>query len=272
MKQGAPDTPIYGLDFFQALRAIECQHTDSPRLGTSWSARDEPVRLGQDCSMAFAPSTLTSFTAGEGDAPARLGVAFLGMLGPNGPLPLHLTEHALERRRRYKDETFLRFLNLFEHRFLAFFYRAWCNSQPAVSHDRPQDDRFADYVASLMGLGFKSLRDRDAMQDSAKLHFAGLLLDGCKHPEGLVAILEGYFEVPVKVIELIGEWLEIAADEQCKLGASVSTGMIGANAMIGSSVFECQHRFRLQLGPLGLTQFESFLPGQPSMSSHCVRS
>lgn len=217
--------------------------------------------------MAFAPSSLTSWTEADADAPARLGVAFLGLLGPNGPLPLHLTDHGLERQRRHKDATFLRFLNLFEHRFLIFFYRAWCRSQPAVSHDRPQEDRFADYVASLMGLGFKSLRDRDGMQDNAKLHFAGLMLDGCKHPEGLVALLQGYLNVTANVIELVGEWLQIAVDEQCQLGASVTTGLLGENAMIGSSVFECQHRFRLQLGPLGLTQFETFLPGQPSMSA-----
>lgn len=267
MKQGADDTPIYALDFFQALRAIDCQHPESPRIGTAWTPRQEPIRLGQDASMAFAPAAISSLSRGDGEAPDRLGVAFLGLLGPNGPLPLHLTDYALERQRRYKDETFLRFLNLFEHRFLAFFYRAWCRSQPTVSHDRPQDDRFADYIASLIGLGFSSLRHRDAMQDSAKLHFAGHMLDGCKHPEGLVAILQGYFAVSVKVIELVGEWLPIAADEQCQLGASVETGLIGLNAIIGASVFECQHRFRLQLGPLTLAQFETFLPGQPSMAS-----
>jgi type VI secretion system protein ImpH len=118
-----------------------------------------------------------------------------------------------------------------------------------------------------MGLGFKSLQNRDAMQDSAKLHFAGLMLDGCKHPEGLVAILQEYFGVLVEVVELIGEWLEIAVTDQCQLGASVYTGLLGQNAIIGTSVFECQHRFRIRLGPLGITQFEAFLPGQPSMAS-----
>jgi hypothetical protein len=60
MKEEAPNTSIYGLDFFQALRAIECQNPDLPRIGTSWTSRNEPIRLGQDCSMAFAPSAITS--------------------------------------------------------------------------------------------------------------------------------------------------------------------------------------------------------------------
>jgi type VI secretion system protein ImpH len=259
--------PIYEWDFFQALRVLDCQHPDLPRIGTSRKASEEPIRLGQDCSMAFAPSAMTSFTPTNQDQCPRLGVAFLGLLGPNGPLPLHLTDHALERKRRFKDETFLRFLNLFEHRFLAFFYRAWCRSQPAVSYDRPEEDRFGEYIASLAGLGLRSLSSRDEMHDNAKLHFAGLLVDGAKHPEGLAAILQGYFGVPAAVVEFVGEWLEIAPDEQCRLGSSIMTGTLGENTIVGSAVFECQHRFRLRLGPLSFVELEGLLPGQPTTAA-----
>ncbi|MBK1705559.1 type VI secretion system baseplate subunit TssG [Halochromatium glycolicum] len=258
---------IHGWDFFQALRVLDCQHPELPRIGTSRWARDEPIRLGQDCSMAFAPSALSSLTQRDQEHRPRLGVAFLGLLGPNGPLPLHLTDHALERKQRFKDETFLRFLNLFEHRFLSFFYQAWARSQPAVSYDRPEQDRFGDYIASLSGLGLRSLRDRDEMQDHVKLHFAGLLLDGAKHPEGLVAILQGYFGVPAAVVELVGEWLDIAKDEQCQLGSSVTTGLLGENTIVGAAVFECQHRFRIRLGPLEISELEGFLPGQPATAA-----
>lgn len=257
------DGRAYELDFFQALRALDCENPELPRIGTARSPRNEAVRLGQDCSMAFAPSAVSSFTRAEPDKPARLGVAFLGLLGPNGPLPLHLTEHGLERQRRFKDETFLRFLNLFEHRFLAFFYQAWCRSQPAVSYDRPSEDRFGEYIASLAGIGHESLRKRDAMHDSAKLYFAGLLVDGAKNPEGLIAILKGYFDLPVNLVELVGEWLPIPQEDQCSLGTSFRSGLLGTNLIVGGHVFECQHRFRIRLGPMDLKQFEQFLPGKP---------
>lgn len=37
--------------------------------------------------------------------------------------------------------------------------------------------------------------------------------------------------------------------------------MLGNGAVLGSRVWDCQHKFRIRLGPLDLAQYESFLPG-----------
>ena len=85
---------------FHALRLIECANPAAPRLGRpEGRAADEPVRLGQEPSLAFAPATLAGVeTPGEGRRP-RLRVHGFGMFGPNGPMPLHITEHMLDRQR-----------------------------------------------------------------------------------------------------------------------------------------------------------------------------
>ena len=82
----------YRFGFFVALRQLECTYRDRPRLGSATRPVDSPVRLGQEPSLDFPPATLASFHAGKGDDPHRLLVHFLGLFGPNGPLPLHLTE------------------------------------------------------------------------------------------------------------------------------------------------------------------------------------
>ena len=247
--------------FFQALRRLECAHSQQPRLGEAVSPAQEGIRLGQDGSMTFAPTTVTSCAWQANPEVMRLGVAFPGLFGPHGPLPLHLTDYALERARRHKDPTFLRFADLFHHRFLSLFYRAWASAQPTVSADRPAADRFGDYIASLCGLGLPTLQQRDAMLDGAKRHFAGWLQCGAKNAEGLEAMIGAYFQVPVRIREFIGEWLEIAPRDRCRLGATPETGTLGVTAIAGTRVFECQHKFRLHLGPLGLSVFERFLPG-----------
>ena len=66
--------------------------------------------------MTFASGLLAHLRPGEGDAPPRLTVNFFGLLGPNGPLPLHLTEYARDRLRNSDDPTMARFLDLFHHR------------------------------------------------------------------------------------------------------------------------------------------------------------
>ena len=93
----------YKFDFYQALRRFECAYADKPRLGQSQRPVDDPLRLGQEPSLGFAPASLAAFTPGQGGLPGRLNVNFFGLLGPNGPLPLHLTEHARDRLRNIHD-------------------------------------------------------------------------------------------------------------------------------------------------------------------------
>src|SRR3954468_7658263 len=131
----------YRYDFYQTLRRIECLYAERPRWGRAMRPAEEPVRLGQDPDLAFAPAPLASFKPGEQGRPARLQVRLLGLLGPNGPLPLHITEYARERLLHANDPTLSRFLDVFHHRLMTLFYRAWAQAQPHVSRDRPADDR-----------------------------------------------------------------------------------------------------------------------------------
>ncbi|MDN5508445.1 MAG: type VI secretion system baseplate subunit TssG, partial [Pseudomonas sp.] len=110
-------------DFFQALRRIECETPELPRLGHSLRLADDPLRLGQQADCTFAPATLASVDAGGDGKPARLEQFFFGLGGPNGPLPLHITEYVRERQRNNADSTSKQFLDVFHHRLLTLFYR-----------------------------------------------------------------------------------------------------------------------------------------------------
>jgi type VI secretion system protein ImpH len=254
------DAP-FAHDFYQALRRVECLFPDTPRLGTATRIADEPVRLGQEPALDFAPATLSALRLQAQGAPPRLEVRFLGLLGPNGPLPLHLTDYARERLIHAGDATFARFLDVLNHRFLALFYRAWAQAQPTVQLDRPDQDRFAVYVGAVEGLAAPSLRRRDALPDEARLFFAGWLGRQVRNRDGLVALLAGYFRVPVQVEELVGHWMEVPADDRARLGSLALNAALGRGAVVGRAVWDRQHRIRIRLGPLGLAQYERFLPG-----------
>src|SRR5258705_13279650 len=123
------DAP-YRHDFYQALRRLECLYQDKPRWGRALRPSDEPLRLGQDADLAFAPAPLASFEPGENGTPARLQVRLFGLFGPNGPLPTHITQYARERERHAGDPTLGRFLDLFHPPLLALFYPPWAQAQP----------------------------------------------------------------------------------------------------------------------------------------------
>ena len=128
----------HAFHFFQALRRLECLYRDQPRLGKSTQLADDPVRLAQEPSLIFAPATLATFEPGGDGKLPRLSEYFLGLFGPHGPLPTHLTEYARDRWRNHGDRTFAWFADVFHHRMLCLFYRAWADTQPTVSFDRPE--------------------------------------------------------------------------------------------------------------------------------------
>lgn len=252
----------YAFEFFAAVRLLQSHAAGSPRIGHSRSPREDPVRFAQTPALDFAPSALERFE--QPDDPAKPPVLYarhFGLFGPAGPLPLGLTEFARQRLLHNGDSTFADFCDVFHHRLTSFFFRAWAGAQKTVDFDRPQDEQWTRYIGALAGLGMDSLRDRDEVPDAAKFFFAGRLSSQARNAEGLEAILQDYFGVPVELQSFVGRWIDLPPDARCKLGASRLTGTLGATAIAGSQTWTCQHHFRLRIGPVSLKDFQRMLPG-----------
>jgi type VI secretion system protein ImpH len=235
----------WSFGFFQALRRIECAFRDRPRLGEGRHPSEEPIRLAQEATLAFSPSTIVALERGA-ETP-RLVNPFLGLFGPNGPLPLHLTEYVRDRVRNSGDRAFARFVDMFHHRALSLFYRAFAAAEPTINRDRPESDRFAFYVGALAG--------HAGTDDRSILYHAGWLGRAPKNVEGLRSILSEELGVEVAIEEFVGEWIDLPEASRWQLGRSA----LGA-ATLGARAWMCQGKFRVVLGPLGHRQFEDLLP------------
>ena len=256
------------MDFFQVLRMLENAHPALPRIGASLRPRDDAVRFGQDPSLTFHPGALGQFLRGGSngaDARARLAVNFFGLLGANGPLPIHITEYTRDRLRNGGDGTLLAFFDVFHHRMLSLFYRARAQAEPAINLDREDSDRYAEFVGSLFGIGAPALRQRDDIGDFAKLHFAGLLANNARPASGLVSILREYFKLPVAVEQFTGHWMRLPVEIQSRIGRAEDGNRLGVSTVLGSKVWDCQNKFRIVIGPMGFADYERMLPGGDSM-------
>lgn len=247
---------------FAALRLLESAAPARPRLGRSRRAGEDPVRLAQLPALRFAPGEITRIESGP--VPTLYGEGF-GLFGPNGPLPLHLTEYADERRRQHQDPGFGAFLNLFHHRLASLFYRAWADAEPAVEADRP-DDRYSWYVGSLMGLGTSGVRARDGLDDRARLHRVGRFAPMARSREGLEDILADHFGLPVRIEPFRPAWLDIPPDQRLRLGRTGRVGALGRDANLGRRSWQCQFNFRIVLDGLAAEQFARFLPGRKALA------
>ncbi len=253
------------MDFFQLVRLLENAYPELPRVGASLRPRDDALRFGQDPELAFSPNAVSYYRPAGQKSKARLAVNFLGLFGPNGPLPLHLTEYARERSRSASDSTMVAFADVFHHRMLSLFYRARASAEPAISLDRPQTDRFADYVGSLFGIGSPALRGRDEIGDFAKLHFAGLMANQKRPAAGLVTILRAYFKLPIALEQFVGHWMRLPSEGQTRIGMQDRGNRLGTSVVLGKQVWDCQSKFRLVIGPLDYDDYTRLLPGGASM-------
>jgi type VI secretion system protein ImpH len=245
---------------FGALRLIEQAHQDSPRLGESRKAADDPVRIAQRPHLYFAPAEVAGFDSGEG-AVARLEQHGFGVFGPNGVLPIHLTELAYSRQHHANDPAVADFVNAFQHRFASLFYRAWADCDPCTTFDRPDTDLFKLYAGALIGIAPRAAQDRDCVFDYAKLVRAGLFAPQSRSAESLERIITDYFELPARVVEFVGSWLDLPAGELFRLGGPREHATLGFGATLGAATWQCQSSFEIVLGPLRIADFVNFLPG-----------
>jgi type VI secretion system protein ImpH len=249
------------LNFFDLLRQLERRTPDKPRISDTGAHDEDIAVLGQAPFVEYSTGNVDFFGV---DATGRYHVhsRFLGMLGPHGALPLSTTyeaKHWMEMR----DESFARFLDIFNNRFQQLFFRAWSDARPASQHDRPKQDRFAAYIGSSVGMATHAFRNRDSVSDLAKLAVAGLLAPAVKSASRIRSLLSHMFKADVEIEQFVGEWLLLERQDQSALGAA--NARLGDEAMLGSSVYSLQDKFRIRIKAKSLTEFQDFLPG----GKHC---
>lgn len=263
-------------DFYYALRRVEAAVSGSVPLGRAARPREEPLRLTQHPSLMFAPAALHEYKPGVAvRGMGRLSVHHFGLFGPNGALPQHLTEYVQERILHSRDETIARFCDIFQHRMILLFYRAWADCQAVTSLDQPERDIFGRFVGSLAGYGQESLKNRDAVPDYLKLHHAGHLARQTRNPEGFIRPLVALLGVPVALKEYCLHWLRLADEDRTRLSSATLAGKgsqqrvelgapssrLGQGAVAGVCVPDVQHKFRVSIGAMSLKEFERYLPG-----------
>ncbi len=254
-------------DFFALLRRVDTLRPAQPRTGEALRPRQEALRLGQSSELDFAPAALESLRL-HAELPPRLRVRFFGLLGPQGPMPLHFTEFVRERSRHHDDQTLADFLDVFHHRMLSLFYRAWAQTQPVVQLDRPANDRFQVWLGALAGAVPNQGHTPQLRPEVLAFH-AGWLASRSAHPEMLCKVLAQFLNMPVRLQEHVGHWMTIAQPDRSQLGharnrterSALPMAQLGRSANAGSRVWDRQYRFRLHIGPLGRAAYDSLLPG-----------
>ena len=258
LEQELFDEP-YRFEFFQAVRLLERLDAERTPVGYDGKAEREAVRFRTNQTLSFPSSEVHDLTRNgteENEGPPELTVAFMGLTGPLGVLPHQYTELLMDRG-RYKDTALWSFLDIFNHRMISLFYRAWEKHRFPVAYERDQLDQFTSYLFATVGMGTGGLRGRLSFEDQALIRYGGLIAQRPHSASSIGAIVSDYFGVPARVAQFAGQWLNLGEDAT-KLGSANS--QLGVSTIAGARVWDSQSKFRLKLGPIRLREFKAFVP------------
>ena len=250
----------YRFEFFQAVRLLEKIYPTRQPVGRETSVSPEVVRFRSRPVLEFPASEIHEFkeTTEEftDEQKLEMFVNFMGMVGLTGVLPMHYTELVMDRV-RYRDTAMWSFLDIFTHRSVSMFFRAWEKYRFPVAYERGKND-FTDFLFDFVGLGTSAQRGRMALEDEALLPYGGLIAQKPHSASALGNILGDYFGISAKIKQFFGQWLDLDEESITKLGEANS--LLGVNAIIGTRVWEQQSKFRVVLGAMSFSQFQAFLP------------
>jgi type VI secretion system protein ImpH len=269
-------------DFFQAVRIMERIAAEkSPSgegghpVGRDFAPRQEAVRFRVVPSQNFPPGEIVEVRPAANEqrsplAPPEMIVAFLGLTGPAGVLPRHYTSLLIERVRA-KDYALRDLLDAFHHRLISLFYRAWekyrfpfAYERLALEEQSNKEDPFTESLYCLLGFGTGKLRGRMNFDDEAFLYYGGFFAHFPRNALSLEAMLADYFEQSVRVLQFQGQWLYLSRDDQSALpNDRMPDGLncqLGRNVIVGERVWDVEGKFRVRIGPLGISDFRRFMP------------
>ncbi len=264
MKQKPLDQELFDepfqFEFFQAVRLLEKIYPEREAVGREAAVAPEIVRFRSRLALDFPASEIHELKETNNDKVdeqhLEMFVNFMGMVGVSGVMPTHYTELAMERN-RYRDTAMWSFMDIFTHRAVSLFFRAWEKYRFPVAYERGQDD-FTAFLFDFVGLGTGGLRGRIALPDESLLPYSGLIAQKPHSAIALSNILSDYFGVKAKIEQFFGQWLNLDTESVTQIGRANST--LGTSAIIGTRIWEQQSKFRVRLGALSFKEFQDFLP------------
>jgi len=239
----------YRFGFFQAVRLLR-------RAAQNAAPPAPPLQFGAAPGLAFPATEITELDVRADRQTLR--VAFLGLTGPSGILPAHYTEWLMARAHQ-RDTGPRDFLDLFNHRLITLFWRAWAHYRPEIAAENGERAGAIHHAYDLVGLGTPGLLPRpqdDALPANALAYYSGLVSQRPHGAGSLAQVAGDWLNVPVRVETCVGTWLPLP--QRSRLGGPCAD--LAGDCQLGVRYWDRQATLRLHLGPMSHDTFASLLP------------
>lgn len=262
-------------DFFQLVHLIEQQGEAAPHseVGDFTPASKESVKFKTNPLLHFEPAPVKSVTKSEEST--ELLVNFLGLNGASGVLPFHYSELIIQQLRN-NDASLRDFVDIFNHRSVSLFYRAWKKHRPWLKQtsktqtvSKYQKNWHEELLKGLVGLSTESNASFNR-PEGAWLNYAGIGANRVTSPSTLKHAIGHHFGLNVEIREYKGQWEDMPNDVRTRLADRRSNGtnnILGVSALLGQRCWNAQNRFEVEILGIEYEQFMTFAPGSQKLRS-----
>ncbi|HDR2736773.1 TPA: type VI secretion system baseplate subunit TssG [Enterobacter ludwigii] len=176
------------INFYRFCQLLEQSQPDKPVTGSTWQVRHEPVRFRPHPGMGFPASEIKGIEQSEhSHLPPTVRITFMGLYGVESPLPTHFIDDITQRREGY--EATADFLDIFNHRLIAQYYRIWRKYSYPATFEEGGKDKTSQYLLGLAGLGIDGCTDSIATPASRFLALLPVMLLPGRTGEGMTSLV-----------------------------------------------------------------------------------
>jgi type VI secretion system protein ImpH len=250
--------------FSRAVPPVARPSPDAVPVGGAGPAEREAIRFEHDPELVFHTSDVRWVKPADeaaGRPFTRIRTTFLGLFGVVSPLPVTMTEDVLAAE--LSEQPGLReFYDVFHHRILGLFFRAWQKHRLHAGHRADAQDPFTARALAFVGADPGAPGPSREIPPLARLGLAPLFSRRTRTARDLRVVLgrtlPGY---PIDVECFVLRSTELLPDQRVTLGVRNTT--LGRDMAFGRRVADRSGRFRVILGPLSQEQAEAVAPGGP---------
>ena len=243
------------MHLFALLRYLHYEYDLKNNIGDEQSLKEHTLRFGQDATLAFQERQIHRIIYNE--RRTKIQIQSFGLLGPNGALPIHITEAIYEKILHEKDNTFNDFLDIFHHRLIGLFYKSWLMSQPIVQLENLKNHSFNNYISGFVGNNFQADDFDINITSFRQFYYSSLLLNQNMPIDNLKELLRNFFGIPIAIKQNIGQWIN--AEEHSTILSHQSIMKLGEGILIGTRYYDATSKFRILIGPVNVATYLRFL-------------
>lgn len=253
----------YRFNFFQAVRLLESFYGGRPGVGHLGPAEKEVVKILPNEELSFPPSDISRIGRSQNEAGEDKWILFenfLGLYGPNTSSPMYIAEMIAQFPR---DEDPLRdFLDIFNHRILSLYYRAWKKHNLGASISIERKDAFSKILFAMIGFDVEGPTTEWRVPPKKLLRFSSFFCSSSRPSSALESLLADFFELDdVSIIQFFPRRYSPAKSSLSRISNAEDGGRLGESFVIGETITDVSGQFKIRLGSLTMKQFLNFQPG-----------